>query len=163
MSFGSLLWFLPGFISLWVFQTCSPKTRNKQGWEYVFPIAILATVDATIAKIITVTTQALCPSGFSMFQYIAEYFGRTQNGEALLVAFLISLPIGWLAPKTFALLTKLLPYSAKSDPYYEVLSELCTGALAVISLKNGRVYFGLLLSFTKDPNESSRTIHFAPS
>ena len=163
-----ILWGLPGYIAYYLLQSIKP-TRTKSGWDFVVEVGLLAMACFVLSR--------------GLLYYVAWFFpGLAASARAYWpheysFALAIGLfPVSELVGITLALTSRrgsavLSWYHRKitgrdrnfqfGDIFFAVCDELL-GEMALITLSSGKVYVGVLIAATQDPNEAKRYIRFIP-
>ena len=132
----NLIWVIPGIVGLWTYNRWLNKTHHQaEGWAYLFAVVVFAMPGYYIFEISPISDSYKCLSlaqcGFTKFSI--ELF------SSILLAFLL----GYF----FAFIGNIRKFSP--DPFHECC-YLWRKEPVLITLKNNKVYFGVLLDYTKD-------------
>jgi hypothetical protein len=163
-----ILWGLPGYIAYYLLQAVKPS-RSKSGWDFVVEVGLLALTCFIAAR-------ALIEAGTWMFPHVAasaRSFWPRQYSFTLAVGIF---PVAEMVGVGLALTTRgraqlLGRYHywvtgrerdfRFSDVFFATCDELLSD-LVLITLTSGKVYVGVLIAATRDPNEVKRFLRFIP-
>ena len=156
LDLGNILWVIPGVVFISIYNRRRPQQAiNLSGWPYIFSLVIISTVTWLPAEFII---------PFVYFGKI-EILSTHQNMILMgLMTLTISLFFTFLLLSFFqsgALARLILP--PVYDDFYTKCFEWKEKAV-LLTLKNGKVYMGLLSGYTKNPRAryESQTISIVP-
>lgn len=163
-----ILWGVTGYITLAIIQAARP-TRNRSGWDFVAQTALCALINFLVATGLLGLLRALAPSAA---HWLAEKRARilTAPGTGLLVVgVVVALISGVLLSRLFSRhVLRAIGWLADTkrdleftDVFFKALNDFL-GERIIVSLTSGKVYVGLLLQASGDPNESDRSIVIQP-
>jgi hypothetical protein len=163
-----ILWGLPGFIAYYLLQSVRP-TRTKSGWDFVVEVGLLSLVCYVISHVLLFSAQLFLPT----LCHSAETFWPSGYPADLAIGLF---PVAELVGITLA---KTNPYWASalsayhrwvtgrdrnfqfSDVFFATCDELL-GQMVLVTVTSGKVYVGILIAATEDPNESRRFLRLIP-
>jgi hypothetical protein len=165
-----ILWGIPGCISWLLFQLSRP-TRNKSGWDFVAQISLFALSNFFLARILILLLFYLFPRLESLrpiWHRIFPQSGSFHLSVGLVVSLLTGIGWGKLwnhANLLLSCLSQWLSGRKRSFKFTDIFFATCDALLSklvLLTLNNGKVYVGVLLEATDDPNETQRFIKIAP-
>jgi len=172
MNLEIILWGIAGYISDLIFRLTRP-TRIRSGWDFVVNTALFSVFDFILANLIVVSGQYWLPTQLlEQLKNILSVF-IPRPFFHLVIGIVLAAPlIGLLASYVWTLGHKRISKMAKfisgkyrnlefADTFFATCHELL-GHLALVTLTSGKVYIGVLVEATQDPNESQRFIKLTP-
>jgi hypothetical protein len=163
-----ILWGLPGYIAYYLLQSVKPS-RAKSGWDFVVEVGLLALT-------CFLTARAMIDAGTWLFPGIAAAALSSWPREYSFTLALGIFPVAEIVGVGLALTThrrsRLLGWYHRwitgrerdfqfSDVFFTACDELLSD-LVLITLASGKVYVGVLIAATQDPNEVKRFLRFTP-
>lgn len=163
-----ILWGLPGFIAYYLLSSIKPS-RAKGGWDFVVEVGLLSLVCFVISHALLYYTRWLAP-GFVAW---ARPYWPSEYPKDLAIGLF---PAAELLGLTLAITTRqraqLLSYFCKlvvgeernfnfTDIFFATCHELL-GQLVFLTLTSRKVYVGVLVAATEDPNEPNRFLSLVP-
>ena len=152
LNLHQIIWVLPGFIFLSIYNRKKPEHAiNLSGWSYVFSLVFIASITWLPAELV------FKEFGFRIFNTESKLML-----EAQILVVSISFSFIWLLLTQFRCIsTKVFP------PIYDNFYNQCVAwenKEILISLKNGKVYHGLLWKYPENPKSrhESQTISIVP-
>ena len=140
----NLAWVIPGVVGLGAYNRWLLRTRPQaEGWAYLFSVVVFALPSYYVFEILSVI------ASFKCFSTTAECSFTLLSAELLL-----SMLIALLSVLTALLLGYLIAHIANMsksslDPFHECC-YLWKKEFVYVTLKNNKVYMGILLDYTKD-------------
>ncbi|WP_155893562.1 hypothetical protein [Cystobacter fuscus] len=163
-----ILWGVAGYITLFIIQTARPS-KNRSGWDFVALTAICALGNFFAASLILGGLRwAYLPLASQLASWRAALF--PSPGSGVLILGLVLSPLSGLMVsrvfkrQAFGLLRWLSGTERDlefTDVFYKMGNELL-GKKVIVSLTSGKVYMGIFLQASGDPNESERSIIIQP-
>jgi len=166
-----LLWFVPGYFALQLYRQVNP-VRTKQGWEWVFQTAFAAILCFVIARSILAVglTLATNPQEVESWkQWWGTQFHLRYSFSLLLGVFpssVIAAGILCVGRTAWDDLRALFQVTFVGSPSEDIFFFTCTSLyekLVFVTLKSRKVYVGVLIDFTSDPDEPVRYIRIMPT
>jgi hypothetical protein len=163
-----ILWGLPGYIAYYLLQAVRPR-RAKSGWDFVVEVGLLALTCFIAARALIEVGTWLLPDAAAT----ARHFWPREYSFALALGIF---PVAEIVGVGLALTTRrrarLLGSYHRwitgrerdfhfSDVFFKTCDELLSD-LVLITLTSGKVYVGVLIAATEDPNEVKRFLRFNP-
>ena len=129
----NLAWVIPGVVGLWAYNRWLLITRPQaEGWAYLFSVVVFALLSYYVFEILSVSASFKCFSTIkcSFFEKLSFYT-------------LTALLLGYCAAfiNNFG--------KSSPDPFHECC-YLWKREVVYVTLKNNKVYMGILLDYTKD-------------
>jgi hypothetical protein len=163
-----ILWGLPGYIAFYLLQSIKP-TRTKSGWDFVVEVGLLALTCFLVARAILYYATWFFP-GLAVL--VRSYWPHEYSFTLALGVFPVSELVGVALAMTSrrrALLLSRYHHAVTgrdrnfqfSDVFFATCDELL-GEMVLMTLSSGKVYVGVLIAATQDPNEAKRYIRFIP-
>ncbi len=151
----NILWVIPGVIFISIYNRRRPgQAINLSGWSYVFSLVIISIVTWFPAEFIA--------------QFFSTHLTILNDKQNQLLNMLSVLGIAvvftffWLLLFQWGMIAKLILPSVYDDFYTKCLEWKEKAIL--LTLKNGKVYIGILSNYTKNPidKHESQTISIIP-
>ena len=167
-----LLWFVPGYLALQLYRQVNP-VRTKQGWEWVFQTAFAAILCFLVARVFLAAGLALAQTNPQEVEQWKRWWASEFN---LRYSFSLALGIfpssvivaGILCVGRIAWDDLRLGFQASfvGSPSEDIFFFTCSNLyekLVFVTLKSRKVYVGVLIDFTSDPDEPTRYIRIMPT
>jgi Family of unknown function (DUF6338) len=159
---------LPGYIAYFLLQSVKPS-RTKSGWDFVVEVGLLAMACFVLARSLLYCATALFPA---LAGLIRPHWPREFSFTLALGMFPVSEILGVLLALTSRRRASVLSWYHRkvtgrdrsfqfTDIFFATCDELL-GEMVLITLTSGKVYVGVLIAATQDPNETKRFIRFIP-
>jgi hypothetical protein len=165
-----ILWLIPGYIALQIYRHVNP-VRTKQGWEWVFQTAFAAILCFVTARGLLAGMAAILHdegAATSLRTWWGDRIHLPYSFSLMLGVFPGSLIVGgMLCVGRFAWndardwFGNVFESSESDDIFFFTCKEL-KEKLVIVTLKSRKVYVGVLIDFTTDPDETNRFIRIMP-
>ena len=160
-----ILWGLPGFIAYYLLQSVKPS-RTKSGWDFVVEVGLLSLLCYLVSRLLIFCGTLLWPATWK------PWWPKSYPLDLALGLFPVSELVGVTLAKTNRYWTALLSVYHRwvtghsrnfqfSDVFFATCDELL-GQMVLLTLTSGKVYVGILIAATEDPNEPKRFLRFIP-
>ena len=168
-----ILWGVPAYLAFLVFQLAKP-VRNRSGWDFVVSLAIFALIIYTVVNVAFMAIHGLiCERSWSRCAEIWKSVFPSPGSSRIALGIFLSGPVGAaIGVLWFKILHRLLSWFGhaltgrrKSYQFSDVFFATChdlLGKPVLLTLNNSKVYVGVLLQATDDPNETARFIKIMP-
>lgn len=173
MGLDVILWGVAGYIAFFIFQLTQP-IRQRSGWDFFLQVSVFSLASFVLARFFIVVASMMFPSlnevGYWWHNQFHYYFHSLTLIVGMVVAspFIgITLALPRIKHTLHSLLSKIAKISGRHRNFkftdlFFAYSDKLLGELAMITLKNNKVYIGVLASVTEDPNESQRYLQISP-
>jgi hypothetical protein len=167
-----LLWFIPGYIALQLYRQVNP-VRSKQGWEWVFQTAFAAILCFVVSRAVLAIGLNLAQTNPQVVEEWKRWWGSQFH-----LRYSFSLLLG-IFPSTIIVaavlcvariawddLRSIFQSSFVGVPSQDIFFFTCSELyerLVFLTLKSRKVYVGVLIDFTSDPDESAKYIRIMPT
>lgn len=166
-----LLWGIPGYIAFLVFQLARP-VRNRSGWDFVAQTSLFALAIYVVSRCLIAVASTHYPLLVSTTASFVKQVIPSDISAPLGLGLLCSVPTGiiigvlWrVTNRLFSLIFGWLFGIRRdyrfTDTFFATCSQLVS-ELVMLSMDNEKVYVGILIEASDDPNESSRFLKLAP-
>lgn len=163
-----ILWGLPGYIAYYFLQSIKP-TRTKSGWDFVVEVGLLALACYVLTRSALYYTSWIFPQ---LAAFVRAYWPREYSFTLALGIFPVSEVVGIALAVTSRRRAEVMSWYHRKitgrdrnfqfgDVFFAACDELL-GEMVLITLSSGKVYVGVLIAATQDPNEAKRFIRFIP-
>lgn len=172
MNSEYILWGIPAYIAFLIFQLARP-VRNRSGWDFVASVSIFALTIYVATSLVFLGLKNVV--SVELWNTISSFWKAnfpSQGSVRLFTGFLLSIPVGLIIGTVWSrynwILTEVGYWwtgKKKSYQFSDVFFATChdlLGKPVLLTLNNSKVYVGVLLQATDDPNESARYIKMLP-
>lgn len=166
-----LSWGAPAYLAYLVFKLGKP-IRMQNGWDFVASVAVFGIILVVASNLLYEVLHSLFPS--PLWLALSRTWRSVLPGGSIKVAlaFLVFLPVGYFSGTLLQKLHPLLNWIGQrwacqqekaqlTNLFFSMCHDLL-GKLVIITLTSGRVYVGILLRATDDPNEAMRFVKILP-
>jgi hypothetical protein len=172
-----IIWLIPGYLALRLYFTVNPF-KSKQGYEWFFQTGGAGLLCFVLARLILLAARAVesllpCFWGRCLDLNMARSVISQQFPFAYAPTFVIGALVG--VPLTAVILNAVrgpwaklqirfkrwFTESTSADLLYYACRQL-EGEQVLLTLENGKVYVGLLVDFTSDPDETEKYLKIVP-
>ncbi len=164
-------WGISGYISLLLFQLARP-IRNTSGWDFVAQTSIFALINFTFSKLFLSSINFYTPLFVTTLNLYLTRLFPFEDSLHFFIGMASSPFVGIAMGKIWfrfhnkvSYLSTWLSGRERSLEFYDPFFATCNSLLSnviLITLTSGKVYVGVLVSATDDPNESQRFINIVP-
>lgn len=173
MNSDLILWGLTGYISFFVFQLARP-VRNRSGWDFVAQVAFFTVVCVFLTDLIILLVKSALPQDLirEYYEHLDKilFHGKFRIILGCLLGVLIGALAGYTMSRKYVLIclssfSKMLSGKERHFEFADTFFATChylLGKPVFLSLKNKKVYVGILIAATQDPNELQRFIKITP-
>ena len=140
----NLAWVIPGVVGLWAYNRWLLITRPQaEGWAYLFSVVVFALPSYYVFEILSVS------ASFKCFSTTAECSFTLLSAELLLSMSIALLSVLFAGLLGYCVARVINIGKSSLDPFHECC-YLWEREVIYITLKNNKVYMGILLDYTKD-------------
>lgn len=173
MNTDLILWGLSGYITYSIFQLSKP-VRNRSGWDFIAQVAVFSVICILFSNLIIFLLKEFIPKNFleTLNLFWDKYFfdGKFRILLGCFLGLLIGAFTGWLwsqkkFQKGFSGLVMALSGKKRDFEFSDIFFATCHSLLGkpiLVSLKSRKIYVGILMAATQDPNETQRFLKITP-
>ncbi|HEY0160316.1 MAG TPA: hypothetical protein VGF28_23725 [Thermoanaerobaculia bacterium] len=163
-----ILWGLPGYVAYHLLQSVKPA-RTKSGWDFVMEVGLLSMACFIISRLLIETETVLFPALASTARDAwPRQYSFTLALGIFPVAEVVGVMLGLTSRRRSSWMTwyhRRVTGRDRNFLYADVFFAMCDELLShlvLITLTSGKVYVGVLIAATQDPNETKRFLRFIP-
>lgn len=174
MELHDILWGIAGYIVFFIFQLTEP-VRQRSGWDFFIQIAFFSLLSFVVARGLIAIFSSIVPDIHFFAAWWHIQFKYYFHSLTLIVGIVFAAPlIGIILVlpriknkiyRLFSWISKLSGGKRKNLEFTDLFfsySHKLLKRLIMVTLKNGKVYIGMLIAATEDPNEIHRYIQISP-
>lgn len=173
MNTDLILWGLSGYIAYSIFQLSKP-VRNRSGWDFVAQVAVFSVICILFTSLIISISKELIPKNYleTLNLFWDKYFfdGKFRILLGCFLGLLIGGTAGWSwskrkFQKSLSGLVMALSGKNRDFEFSDIFFATCHSLLGkpiLLSLKSRKIYVGILMAATQDPNETQRFLKITP-
>jgi len=173
MGLDIILWGVAGYIAFFIFQITQP-TRQRTGWDFFLQVAVFSLLCFVFARTLIGLVSFIFPNLDRLGNWWHQRFHYYFHSLTLIIGILIiaplfgvSLSFPCIKNRLHKALSRIAEISGKrrnfefTDLFFAYSHKLLR-KLVMITLKSSKVYVGILVAATEDPNETQRYIQITP-